>query len=94
MLLRGVTGTHAIVRLLLPASLQTRKQTAPSASTYLQVFRSAAASGGGVVRGVMLRGLGTKVAASAANGVLFSVLRNWAQDRMLPPLPRVAPASC
>ena len=69
---------------------QTRKQTAPSATTYREVFRSAASSGGGVVRGVMMRGLGTKVCASAANGVLFTVMWNWAQDRMLPPLQSVA----
>ena len=62
--------------------LKTRKQTAPAAMSYPQAFRAAAA-GGGVIRGVMLRGLGTKMCASAANGVLFTILWNAAEERML-----------
>lgn len=64
--------------------LKTRKQTAATAVSYAQTFRAAAA-GGGVLRGVFLRGLGTKVCASAANGVLFSVLWNAAEERMAAP---------
>ena len=68
--------------------LKTRKQTAHAALTYPQAFRAAAA-GGGVLRGVLLRGLGTKMCASAANGVIFTVLWNAAEERLLQP---IAPA--
>ena len=66
--------------------LKTRKQTAPDALTYPQAFRAAAAAGGGVLRGVFLRGLGTKMCASAANGVIFTILWNAAEERLLPPI--------
>jgi hypothetical protein len=69
--------------------LKTRKQTAPAAMSYPQAFRAAAA-GGGVLRGVLLRGLGTKMCASAANGVLFTILWNAAEERMLAPPPEHA----
>jgi hypothetical protein len=55
-------------------------------------LRGAIAAGGGVTRGLLLRGLGTKISASAANGVLFTVLWNWGQDKILPPLPQAGTA--
>ncbi len=68
--------------------LKTRKQTAAHDMSYRAALAAAISSGGGIARGLLFRGLGTKIAASAANGVLFTVLWNWGQDRLAgPPLP-------
>jgi hypothetical protein len=67
--------------------LKTRKQTAAHDMSYRAALAAAISSGGGVARGLFFRGLGTKIAASAANGVLFTVLWNWGQDRLAGPPP-------
>ncbi len=61
--------------------LKTLKQTAPGALSYAQAVQ-AALGAGGLVRGLLFRGLGTRVAASAANGAIFTLLWNLGQDSL------------
>ena len=61
--------------------LKTLKQVAASDITYAGAARQALASGG-LVKGLLLRGLGTRITASAINGALFTLLWNLGEDAM------------
>ena len=61
--------------------LKTIKQTSPGAMSYRQAAVLAIGNGG-VLKGLFLRGLGTRLAASTANGMLFSLLWNLGNDTL------------
>ena len=61
--------------------LKTLKQVSASDISYLGAAQKALASGG-LVKGLLLRGLGTRITASAINGALFTLLWNLGEDAM------------
>jgi len=59
--------------------LKTLIQVSPTRLTYAQATRQALAAGG-LMRGLLLRGLPTRITASAVNGALFTLLWNYGED--------------
>ena len=59
--------------------IKTTKQTSATAITYPEVVRTIIARDG-VVNGLLIRGLGTKILANGLQGMMFTVLWRLGQD--------------
>ena len=59
--------------------IKTTKQTSAEAVTYPQVVRNIIAKDG-LVNGLLIRGLGTKILANGLQGMMFTVLWRLGQD--------------